>query len=86
MFNLSQNCPPAETSQGIGAERLLDQPRRTFGFVQNYLGQEQGAGRNDLAGLGQLIATHRPDYIFLQEVMVTREQLEGQDGRSASLA
>ena len=44
------------------------------------------AGRNDLSGLGQLIATHRPDYIFLQEVMVTREQLEGQDGRSASLA
>ena len=42
MFNLSQNCPPAETSQVIGAERLLDQPRRTFGFVQNYLGQEQG--------------------------------------------
>ena len=85
MFNLSQNCPPAESSQGIGAERLLDQPRRTFGFVQNYLGQEQG-GRNDLAGLGQLTATHRPDYIFLQEVMVTREQLEGQDGQSASLA
>ena len=44
------------------------------------------AGRNDLAGLGQLIATHRPDYIFLQEVMVTREQLEGQDRRSAVLA
>ena len=61
------------------------EPRRTFGFVQKYSGQEQG-GRNDLAGLGQLIATHRPDYIFLQEVMVTREQLEGQDRQSAVLA
>ena len=31
------------------------------------------AGSNNLAGLKQLLVAHRPDYVFMQEVSVTKE-------------
>ena len=34
------------------------------------------AGRNDLAGLGQLLVEFKPDYVFMQEVTVSKERLE----------
>ena len=38
-------------------------------------------GRNDLAGLGQLLVKFKPDYIFMQEVMATKERIEANLGR-----
>ena len=40
------------------------------------------ASRNDLAGLGQLMVTYKPDFVFLQEVTRSKEQLEAILGRS----
>ena len=34
------------------------------------------AGRNDLAGLAQLLVEFKPDYVFMQEVTVSKERLE----------
>ena len=39
------------------------------------------AGGSSLAGLNQLVISHKPDYIFLQEVVVSTEQLEAHLGR-----
>ena len=39
------------------------------------------AGRNDLAGLAQLLVEFKPDYVFMQEVTVSRERLEANLGR-----
>ena len=36
------------------------------------------AGRADLAGLKQLIIQFKPDYVFLQEMVGTKESLDGQ--------
>ena len=38
------------------------------------------AGRADLAGLKQLIIQFKPDYIFLQEMVGTKESLEANLG------
>ena len=40
------------------------------------------AGSNNLAGLKQLLVAHRPDYVFMQEVSATKEQMEAHLGRS----
>ena len=39
------------------------------------------AGSSTLSGLKQLLVTYRPDYIFLQEVAATREQVGAHLGR-----
>ena len=39
------------------------------------------AARSDLAGLGQLVDHFKPDYVFLQEVAVSKEHLEEHLGR-----
>ena len=38
------------------------------------------AGRADLAGLKQLIIQFKPDYVFLQEMVGTKETLEANLG------
>ena len=40
------------------------------------------AGSNNLAGLKQLLVAHRPDYVFMQEVSVSKEQMEVHLGSS----
>ena len=40
------------------------------------------AGSNNLAGLKQLLVAHRPDYVFMQEVSITKEQMEAHLGSS----
>ena len=40
------------------------------------------AGSNNLAGLKQLLVAHRPDYGFMQEVSVTKRQMEAHLGSS----
>ena len=39
------------------------------------------AARSDLVGLGQLVDRLKPDYVFLQEVAVSKEHLEAHLGR-----
>ena len=39
------------------------------------------AGRADLAGLKQLLVRYKPDFIFMQEVVVSKDQIIAHIGR-----